>query len=42
LTDREIPGRRHAAPPTLDQHGRALRAEFALRDALDEVGATRG
>lgn len=28
--DRELPRRDHAAPPTLDQHGAALRAEFGL------------
>lgn len=28
-SDQELPGRTHAAPPTFDQHGAALRAEFA-------------
>ncbi|HWN31692.1 MAG TPA: hypothetical protein VNP03_03070 [Pseudonocardia sp.] len=28
--ERERPGRRHTAPPVLDQHGPALRAELGI------------
>ena len=37
--DRERPSRNHTAPPTLDQHGPALRAELGLDRAARSEGA---
>jgi formyl-CoA transferase len=37
--DRERPRRSHSAPPTLDQHGPALRAELGLDPAVPSEGA---
>jgi len=35
--ERERPGRRHTAPPVLDQHGPALRAELGLAQSAAGV-----